>query len=82
MISFRYVPTTIRGLDERLVRSLKIRAAENGRSAEAEHRAILRGALTSPPHDFWARADRLREATSGRPRTDSALLLHRLDLEP
>ena len=31
----------VRRLDEDLVRRLKERAAANGRSAEAEHRAIL-----------------------------------------
>lgn len=36
---------TIRKLDEALVRALKIRAAERGRSAEAEVRAILQEAL-------------------------------------
>lgn len=36
---------TVRKLDEALVRALKIRAAEHGRSAEAEVRAILEEAL-------------------------------------
>ena len=36
---------TVRGLDDDLVRKLRIRAAEHGRSAEAEHREILRQAL-------------------------------------
>jgi plasmid stability protein len=35
----------VRNLDESIVRALKIRAAEHGRSAEAEHREILRQAL-------------------------------------
>ena len=35
----------VRDLDDRLVRALKQRAARNGRSAEAEHREILREAL-------------------------------------
>ncbi len=37
---------TVRKLDDELVRALKIRAAEKGRSAEAEVRSILREALT------------------------------------
>ena len=37
----------VRNLDEELVRKLKLRAAERGRSAEAEHRDILRHALES-----------------------------------
>lgn len=35
----------VRNLEEGLVRELKIRAARHGRSAEAEHREILRAAL-------------------------------------
>ena len=36
---------TVRNLNENLVRRLRVRAAEHGRSAEAEHREILRAAL-------------------------------------
>ena len=36
---------TVRNLDEDVVRRLRVRAAEHGRSAEAEHREILRLAL-------------------------------------
>jgi antitoxin FitA len=40
----------VRNLDEEVVRQLRIRAARHGRSAEAEHRAILQEALLpSPP---------------------------------
>jgi antitoxin FitA len=35
----------VRRLDRRIVRALKMRAATLGRSAEAEHRAILEAAL-------------------------------------
>ena len=35
----------VRNLDPAIVRSLKKRAASHGRSAEAEHRAILEAAL-------------------------------------
>lgn len=35
----------VRNVDEDIVRRLKLRAAEHGRSAEAEHREILRKAL-------------------------------------
>ncbi|MFM9046768.1 MAG: FitA-like ribbon-helix-helix domain-containing protein [Cyanobium sp.] len=38
----------VRGVEEALVRALKKRAGEHGRSAEAEHRAILSAALLSP----------------------------------
>ena len=39
----------VRGVDEGLVQALKKRAGAHGRSAEAEHRAILAAALLSPP---------------------------------
>ena len=41
----------VRGLDESLVHALKQRAAANGRSAEAEHRAILLETLQRPPRN-------------------------------
>lgn len=36
---------TVRNIDENLVKRLRIRAAEHGRSAEAEHREILKATL-------------------------------------
>jgi plasmid stability protein len=39
---------TIRNLEEKLKRRLKIRAAENGRSMEQEVREILKSALNQP----------------------------------
>ena len=36
---------TVRNVNDRTVRALKQRAAAHGRSAEAEHREILRNAL-------------------------------------
>lgn len=38
----------VRGVDEDIVRALKERAGAHGRSAEAEHRAILAEALARP----------------------------------
>lgn len=38
----------VRGLDPKLVKTLKERAARHGRSAEAEHRAILAEVLGRP----------------------------------
>lgn len=38
----------VRNIDEELVRTLKLVAAAHGRSAEAEHREILRQALQRP----------------------------------
>jgi plasmid stability protein len=36
---------TVRKIDDEIIRRLKIRAAQHGRSAEAEHREILKQAL-------------------------------------
>ena len=49
---------TVRNLDESLVRKLRIRAAEHGRSAEAEHREILRSVLE--PESKVDRAETIR----------------------
>ena len=38
----------VRGVDETVIKALKSRAARNGRSAEAEHRALLADALLQP----------------------------------
>ena len=38
----------VRNVDESIVRALKLSAARHGRSAEAEHREILRAALLKP----------------------------------
>jgi len=35
----------VRGVEEEVVRALRLRAADHGRSVEAEHREILRQAL-------------------------------------
>ena len=40
---------TIRDLDEELRARLRVRAAQHGRSMEAEVREILRDALATPP---------------------------------
>ena len=39
----------VRNIEDTLVRALKVRAARHGRSAEAEHREILRAALVETP---------------------------------
>lgn len=38
----------VRNIDDRIARALKVRASEQGVSAEAEHRRILEEALTRP----------------------------------
>jgi plasmid stability protein len=64
---------TVRNVPEEIVRSLRVRAARNGRSAEAEHRLILADALQGEAADFWARAD-VRRAASGKQRSESGIL--------
>ena len=70
---------TVRNLDDAVVAALKARAARHGRSAEAEHRLILRKALLEgeAPSDWFAAAARLRarlgRATEGGP--DSTALI-------
>jgi len=54
---------TVRKMDDRVVRALKQRAASHSRSAEAEHREILRAALLqddTAKESFAVRAARLR----------------------
>jgi plasmid stability protein len=45
---FSVAQLIVRNLDEAIVRALRVRAAGHGRSAEAEHREILREALLGP----------------------------------
>jgi plasmid stability protein len=52
---------TVRNVSEQIVRALKQRAAAHGRSAEAEHREILREALLEREEDFATRAKALRQ---------------------
>jgi antitoxin FitA len=52
---------TIRNLDERLKRKLRVRAAERNRSMEEEARDILRRALAEEPNLRGNLADAIRE---------------------
>lgn len=66
----------VRNLDDELVARLKRRAARHGRSAEAEHREILRQALSAEPEpSFDDLAAELRQLTKGRRQTPSEVLL-------
>lgn len=66
----------VRGLDEELVQRLKLRAARHNRSAEAEHRAILKQALSGEPSaSFKEVAEQLRALTAGRRHTPAEALL-------
>ena len=66
----------VRNLDDALIAKLKLRAGRHGRSAEAEHRAILRQALENEPDlSFADLAAELRKLTESRPQTPSEDLL-------
>lgn len=52
---------TVRNISEEVVGALKRKAAANGRSAEAEHRALLREALLGTEERFVQRAKALRQ---------------------
>lgn len=65
----------VRNLDDDLVLRLKRRAARNGRSTEAEHREILRQALSAEVEpSFGELAAALRELTRGRRHTPAEML--------
>ena len=51
---------TVRNVNEQVIRALRQRAAAHGRSAEAEHREILRAALLEGETSFALRAEALR----------------------
>jgi plasmid stability protein len=65
----------VRNVDDELVRRLKVRAARHNRSAEAEHREILRQVVFGEPDEAFAElAARLRALTRGRVHTPSEQL--------
>ena len=62
----------VRNLDDELIAKLKLRAARNRRSTEAEHRVILQHALAAEPRQsFKEVAAKLRAMTSETALTDS-----------
>jgi plasmid stability protein len=72
----------LHNLDDHLVTLLELRAKANGRSAEAEHRAILEAALCpadSPRRmsreEFILMAKRLQDRTRGNREIDSAEII-------
>ena len=64
---------TVRNVNEQVVRALKQRAAAHGRSAEAEHRELLRHALQPDEEGFAARAKALRRRL--RSSVDSSVVI-------
>jgi plasmid stability protein len=71
----------VRNVDDAIVTRLKERAARHGRSAEAEHREILKAALrwNSPPpideEEWEKRAKAFRDSLKDRHHTPSEVLL-------
>jgi plasmid stability protein len=65
----------VRDLDDDLVARLKQRARTHGRSAEAEHRAILESALAPSRAEFIALVKHLHEQTRGTKQIDSAEII-------
>lgn len=66
---------SVRNLDDDLILRLKRRAARHGRSAEAEHREILRQALSGEAEaSFEDLAAEFRRLTSGRRHTPTEIL--------
>lgn len=67
---------SVRNLDDDLIARLKRRAARHGRSAEAEHRDILRQVLTAEAEpSFDDLAAEFRAMTKGRKHTPAEVLL-------
>jgi plasmid stability protein len=66
----------VRKLDDEIVARLKRRAARHGRSAEAEHREILRQALEGEVEMSWDEMAALsRELTKGQIKIPSEILI-------
>jgi plasmid stability protein len=65
----------VRDVSPEVVEALKRQASRHGRSAEAEHRAILERALQAGREAFRERAARLRRGTVGRITGESADLI-------
>jgi plasmid stability protein len=66
----------VRNVEDEIIVRLKRRALRHGRSAEAEHREILRQILREEPEaSFDDLAAQLRAMTARRPQTPSERLL-------
>jgi antitoxin FitA len=72
---------TVRKVDEEIIRRLKVRAAEHGRSAEAEHREILKEVLLPNSNldlDEWLRRAREVRERIGPISTDSTEIIRKM----
>jgi plasmid stability protein len=65
----------VRNLPDAIVHELRRRAAAHHRSIEAEHRAVLKAALTQNLDDLRRTLAALRDATKGRIGVPSEVLL-------
>ena len=70
----------VRNVPDEAIAALKLQAAGNGRSMEAELRLLIEASVTpTPPEqgscDWLAEADRLREMTRGRSDVPSWVLI-------
>lgn len=74
------MPTlTVRNVDETVIRQLKSRARNAGRSLEAEIRVILEETSRRPSTDqLLAMADRIAAMTSATAQTDSTTILREI----
>jgi plasmid stability protein len=73
----------VEGIDERLLRSIELRAAANGRSLDEEVRAILEAATdgerAEQPKNWLERLDEIRAMTKGySPETDSTVIIREM----
>ena len=65
----------VRNVEDELIARLKRRAARHGRSAEAEHREILKQALSADAEpSFFELAAEIRKLSAGRKQTPSEIL--------
>jgi antitoxin FitA len=72
---------TVRNVDDEVIRRLKLRAAEHGRSAEAEHREILKQVLLPNRRmdvDEWLRLARQVRERIGPIATDSTEIIRKM----
>lgn len=67
---------TIRNVDSKLVKQLKVQAKRNHRSLEAELREIIKQSIAPDVKSILREMRRIRAMTPrGRPQTDSTLLI-------
>jgi len=70
----------VRNVDDEIIANIKRRASENGRSAEAEHRAALEQVFGGPDKAEWFRRaaalrERIAEQNGGRLTPGSEVLI-------